>query len=450
VSEPRAAAMSGANLSKMMWTVGTFGASAGMKFALNVVLSWLLAPGILGVMVVVNAVRLGVELLTDVGIEQNVVHHADGDDRRFRDIAWTLQVSRGLMLSLVFAAAAPFLARLYGVDVRIFVLAACSPLIGALHSTAVFVLVKRMEVRRRNLFEIGCELLGFVVSIVLAVTLRSVWSLVFGLVATVGLRSALSYALPDARQRFAFDRTIVLRIIGFGKWIALTSFVMYAATNLDRLYLGRVTPLAVLGVYGIARAIAELPTTLARRISYQILFPALAGTGEDRGDLLRQLARSRSLFTLVVCAGLGTASSLADMLIGFVYDPRYAAAGWMLSILLLGGIFATLSNLNEALVLAAGRPAYSSIANVLRLATLAILLPLGFALYGFEGAVVAIALTELAQYCYTAIGVLRVGLGFWRQDIAAVLVALVCFTAVLLIRHAFGFGDPLRGMMSTV
>ncbi|PTW48569.1 O-antigen/teichoic acid export membrane protein [Sphingomonas faeni] len=434
-------------LGKFVWTAGTFVVSAVLKFGLNIVLAYLLAPEILGVMVVVNAIRLGVELLTDVGIEQNIIHHRDGLDRQFRDTAWTLQLLRGVLLSLVFLIAAPFLAHAYGIDVRIFLVAALSPMIGGAHSTAIFVLVKQMEVRRRNLFELSCEALAFAVQVALAAWLRSVWAPVIGLVLAVAIRSALSYLLPDPGQRLRFDRDVVRRIIHFGKWIAITSLVMYAATNLDRLYLGRVAPLALLGIYGIARAIAELPTTLARRMSYQIIFPALASVSEgDRAGQMAAIAGSRAVFTLGVCAALALAASVADGLILVIYDPRYQAASWMLSVLLGGAVFAVLSNLNEALLLSAGRPFYASVANMMRLATLAVLLPTGHRLAGFPGAVVAVAVTELLQYGYIAVGLHRVRMSFWRQDALAIGAACAVFAVMLAVRWQLGFGSPLAGL----
>ncbi|MCA1196343.1 oligosaccharide flippase family protein [Sphingomonas sp. R647] len=432
---------------KFLWTAGTFGLSAGLKFGLNIVLAWLLAPEILGILLVVNAVRLGIELLTDVGIEQNMVHHPDGLDQRFRDTAWTLQVLRGALLSLVFLAASPALSAAYAIDLNIFLLVSLSPLISGLHSTAIFILVKRLEVRRRNLFELMCEALAFALQVALVLWLRSVWAPVLGLLGAVAIRSALSYALPLARQRLRFDRAIVLRIVDYGKWIALTSLVMYAASNLDRLYLGKVASLALVGIYGIARAIAELPTTLARRMSYQIIFPALAGMSQDdRADRLAGLARTRLLFVAGVCAALGFGAAIGDLLIALVYDARYAAAGWMLSVLLLGGVFATLSNLNEALLLGAGKPLYSSLANLARLASLAALLPLGFAIAGFAGAVVAVAAVELLHYGFISLGLLRVRAHYFRHDALALLLAALVFCGILAGRDMLGWGSALSGL----
>lgn len=435
--------------SNFAWTAGTIGASSAVRFGLNLLLAHLLAPEIMGMLVVVNSVRLGIELLTDVGIEQNMIHHPDALEPRFRDTAWTLQVIRGVFLSAVFVIAAPWFGAGYNIDTRIFLLAACSPIINATHSTAVFALVKRLEVRRRSLFELGVDTLYALVTAIVAYVWRTGWAPVIGIVLFAVFRSALSYTLPDARQRFRLDREVAGRIIHFGKWIAITTLVMYAASNIDRLYLGRVVPLGLLGIYGIARAIADIPTLLARRISYQVVFPSLAGAGAaDRNAMHTSIGRTRLYFVLVTCGGLAVAGAGGDWLIALIYDPRYHAAGWMLSVLLIGAIFAILSNLNEALLLAGGRPAYSTYANLLRLGTLAALMVAGFALAGMPGAVIAVALTEVLQFGYIAVGQWRIGQHFWRQDLAAIVVSAAIFAGLVALRASLGAGTPFALMAS--
>ena len=52
------------------WTIGGFGVSQVFKLVTNVILARLLAPEIFGVMLIVNSVRTGVELISDVGISR--------------------------------------------------------------------------------------------------------------------------------------------------------------------------------------------------------------------------------------------------------------------------------------------------------------------------------------------------------------------------------------------
>jgi O-antigen/teichoic acid export membrane protein len=440
-------AVRGSLVRKFVWTAATFGLSSGIRFAQNVALSRLLTPQILGVMVVVNAVRLGIELLSDVGIEQNVVHHEDGLTKPFRETAWTMQVARGVMLSLFFAAMSVPLAHVYKIDVRIFLVASLMPVLNGMHSIAIFALVRQLDVRRRTLFELSAEGVTFVASVAFAVAFRSIWSPILGVITGVVYRSAASYWLPESRHRLAIDPAIRRRIMAFGKWIALTSLVMYAATNIDRLYLGRVVPLGYLGVYGIARTIAELPTMLARRLSYQIIFPAFArGEAGNLSALTIEIGHTRRAFVVLAAFGLALAAGCGDWLIILLYDPRYHAAGWMLSVLFAGGIFALLSNLNEALLLGAGRPGFSSFASLARLATLAVGIVAGFRLAGLAGVILAIALTEVLQYAYIGCGMCRLRVGFWLQDLAATAIGAATLAGVVALREWNGLGSPFAGM----
>lgn len=433
-------------LGKSMWTVLGFVGSYGLRFLLNVVLTRLLAPEMMGVLVIVNAVRLGMELLTDIGIEQNIIHHPDGVERHFRNVAWTMQVGRGALLSLIFAASTPFVANFYHLDPALLYVMALSPVIGGLHSTAIFVLVRKLEVPRRNLFELGSEVLGFLVTVSLVLIERSVWAWVIGAVLSVTIRSALSYLLPDARQSPVVDTAINRRIFHFGRWIALTSLLIYATSNVDRLFFGRIVPLSLVGVYGVARAIAEVPTVFARRLAYQILFPVMARW--QQGHASQSLLTMRRGIVCLAGTGIGLCIMSADWVIRLIYDARYAGAGWILAMLLLGGLFAILANLNEALLLAAGRPSASSGASLVKLIAVAAMMPLGFALGGFACAVVTLILAEAMYYVTISRKVGALGPVVWRQDLGAVLCATGAAGLVGALRWALALGSPFAGLMA--
>ena len=243
--------------SKSLWTMGTYAASAGIRFGSNIVLSRLLGPEILGVVVIAQAIRVGTELLTDLGMEQNVVHSEHGDEERFLNTVWTMQILRGLLMSLACAAATPLLARFYGIDSNILLAMSVVPLLNSLMSTSLFSVAKRLDVRTRNLFELVSETIGLVINITLAFTLQNVWAPILGILLSIAVRSSLTYLLPHPRHRLLLDRIHAPSIFHFSKWIMLSSLAFYAAVYVDRLFLGRVVPLAVLGVYGLAKAVAD-------------------------------------------------------------------------------------------------------------------------------------------------------------------------------------------------
>src|SRR5262249_41958180 len=150
-------------------------------------------------------------------------------------------------------------------------------------------------------------------------------------------------------------------------------------TNFDRLYLAKLIPLDVLGIFGIARSISELLTTLFQRLGSVVLFPFIASHRDvARDELRRQLSPLRARALFVAALGFSILVANADLLVKLVYDTRYWAAAWMLPLLLVGSWFSVLTSLNEAILMGIGKPSYSALSNSIKLAFLIIGLPFGF------------------------------------------------------------------------
>lgn len=430
---------------KSLWTIGTYVASAALRFGSNIVLSRLLGPEILGVVVIAQAIRTGSELLTDLGLEQNVVHSAHGDERDFLDTIWTMQILRGLLVSLACAALSPLLADFYRIDTRLLLVVSATPLLNSLVSTALFTLSRRLDVRTRSLFELLAEVIGLGINVLLALWLRNVWAPILGIPLSIAIRSGLTYLLAHPRHRLRLDRAHAPAIFDYSKWIMLSSLAFYAAVYVDRLYLGRVVPLATLGIYGLAKAIADLPNMVAGRLAFQIVFPFVSAqkTGlEDGSAARRDLAMARGSFLLLVALGIGTVMAWSDWAVRLLYGPRYLSAGWMLCLLLPGGWIAVLGSLNEATIFGRGRPQNVSQANLVRFIVMAIALPAGFAAAGLPGALLALPASEAVRYLILLRAQRQLGTSFLSHDmlLSAGLAAL--FALWIGARELLGLGMP--------
>src|ERR1700694_2853419 len=104
-----------------VWTIGSVGLGQLIRLVTNVLLARLLAPELFGIMLIVNSLRMGIELMSDVGIGQNIVHHKDANDPDFYNTAWTLQAIRSIVLWLVALVAAAPVARFYQFPILVFV-----------------------------------------------------------------------------------------------------------------------------------------------------------------------------------------------------------------------------------------------------------------------------------------------------------------------------------------
>ena len=104
----------GSVASSASWSVIGYGASQVLRFGANLLLARWLFPEAFGGVALANGVLLGLEMLSDVGIQARVVQHERGAEDRFLDTGWTLQVTRGAVLALAAAVLGPLIAGAYG------------------------------------------------------------------------------------------------------------------------------------------------------------------------------------------------------------------------------------------------------------------------------------------------------------------------------------------------
>ena len=86
---------------RLGWTTGSYAVAQAFRLVNNVVLARLLAPELFGIMLIVNTLRTGVELLSDIGIGQNIISNKNGEDPAFYNTAWVLQILRGILLAII-------------------------------------------------------------------------------------------------------------------------------------------------------------------------------------------------------------------------------------------------------------------------------------------------------------------------------------------------------------
>jgi O-antigen/teichoic acid export membrane protein len=387
------------------WVTVPFAAQQIVRLGTNVILAALLAPEMFGLMLLINTLRTGVELLSDIGIGQSVVRSPNGEDQRFLDTAWTLQLMRGLLLAAITVAAAVPLGAIYGRPELVPILLAVSPvfLFTGLQSPGLFLVQRHMRLRARAAYDLGCTVFQCAFTIALAWVMPTVWALVWGLVVSTFFSMVMSYLVGTRRlPSFAWDRRALGEILHFGKWIFLSTIVYFAATSTDRMYFVAALPLALAGVYAIARTFAELFDQLAQRAGALLIFPKLAAMGEARGEAAARLRAKRRLLLALVAVALGGTMAVSDRLILLLYDDRYLLAAFMLPVLFAGVWFRVLGAFADAMLMGCGRPAPGAAANTVKFAVLLIGLPLALTGAGVFAALLVLIVAEAARWLVLA------------------------------------------------
>lgn len=432
-------------LKRLGWATAGYGIVQAIRFGSNLVLTRILAPDLFGVMILLTTLRVGIELFTDIGIAQNVVSSKNAEDPRFYNTAWTLQILRGLLLALLTFVLVPVF-RSYYDDPRLsFVLpfmAAFFILTGGT-SIGLPLAVKRLATHRTATFEVVSTLLGTVALILSSWLSPDILGLVIGNVLASCMPTILSYfILRDLRYRPMIDRTYAFEIIGFGKWVFVSSVVFFLSSNLDRLVLAKYVSFAALGVYGIARSLADVFASFSVKLGSELVFPSVAASDARGAELQRRLAHRRGQFVFASAAAIGSFVAVSDVLVSFLYDSRYHGAAVLLPWVCLSAWMMILNTLNENVMLGLGAPKFSAFGSVAKLAGLLVLLPLALQSYGIVAAGAALVAAECLRYASLSIGQARHGIGFARQDVLATLILLGTAFVLRAAMFQAGLGAP--------
>ncbi len=383
------------------------GAEQGLRLAGNVILSRLLFPEAFGLMALANLLLTGLQLMSSVGIQPAIIRHPRGEERVFRNTAWTIEAARGGLIWLVALAAAVPLARIYEQPELVAIVPAVTfaAVILGFQSMRLALETRRLHLGRVTAIEATERAVAVVVMCLVAWWTRSVWALVVGGLVGVSVRVLLSHTLlPGERDRLAWDRDAARELFAFGKWIFVAVLFTFLALRIDVVLLGKLLPIATLGVYSIAIMLPLLLGQVSGRLIQNVLMPALSESyrgGETR--LAENFDRARSLMLpLGLLATLGLAV-VSPSFFFYLYDARYHDAGWIAQLALLPVWFTFLQESAGRVLLAWGDSRSWAFSNIVKTVASAAGCWLGFLAGGLPGLIVGAGAGAACGYLFVAL-----------------------------------------------
>lgn len=375
-----------------------------LRIVSSMTLTRLLSSEAFGVAGILFSVSLVMQLISDVGLYDFIVRHEEGDDPRFLDEIWTIRLIRSAVLTLAMAALAWPIARFLGKPQLTPVFAAWSLnfVIEGAGSLSFATAVRQRRLWGLTAMELMAAVTQFVVSIGLALWLRSYWALVFAMLAGVVAKTIFSYRFfPHARRRFVIVRARAREVWAFSRFIALSSFLTLLILQSDKLVLARLMPLADYGHYAIAVTLATAPLPVALMYVNRILFPAYTEAMRGGAAALAAIFYVRRRWaTLGFSVAAGGLIGGAPLLVAILYDHRYAAVAPFLQLVALSAIVALPNNAAQDALVAAKRVRWTLYANVARIAWLA---GGGAAAWALHSIVALVAVVGTMEWAATAV-----------------------------------------------
>jgi O-antigen/teichoic acid export membrane protein len=217
-----------------------------------------------------------------------------------------------------------------------------------------------------------------------------------------------------------------------------TAFFFFAS-QADRLILGRLVSFTLLGIYGIAYSISDIPRAVINAFANRVGFPFIAKMAYlPIAEFRKVFLRYRFPALIAGAALLSLMVHLGGFLVTKMYDHRYHAASWMVPILALGLWHTLLYQTTMPALLTLGKSKYQAIGNVAYCIAVITAIPLAFHFYGMFGTVIAVAAGDLPFYFVLVGAASREGVSTWKQDLQATGVFLALLGLGLIPRFFFG------------
>jgi len=412
------------------WLLGGNLSSQLLRLLSNLVLTRLLLPQAFGLVAAVNTLYFALVMFSDLGVWQCVVKSTRGKQAEFLGTAWAVQLLRGVLLCavvLLLALAVSvgqtqgwFAAHTVYADDRLPALMAvfslCALLQG-MESMKLALAQRGLQLAALARLEFSTQLLAMTVTLGLALATRSVWALVLGSLAGSAARTWLSHRmLPGEQARPCWDASCAREIVGFGKWIFLSSIIGFMAAHGEKLILSGSLSSASFGVFSIASTLLLAVSGLYGSLNAHLIFSTLSEALRQGDDKAHQVYfRVQQIADVLLGVLAGGIFMSGHWVVHLLYDARYQDAGWMLQWLGLG-LLALRHQVVEQLMFARGQSAWVSASNALRALSLLVCVPASFALGGEGAAIAAVVASQFASWPVALWFKARNGLLTWASE----------------------------------
>jgi O-antigen/teichoic acid export membrane protein len=306
-------------------------ASAILLLARNLILARMIPVDDYGVAATFVLALAAVEMVTALGLQQQIVQSRQGDDPHYQNALQGFQLLRGVAAGLVlFVLAAP-VAQFLGTTEAVYAyqMLALVPVLNAL---------QHFDIHRLN----RQDRFG---PLILTTTLPSALSLVaivplawwFGdwramLWATIGqlvLSVVLSHLLAERAFRPRLDRGVMAASLRFGWPLLANALLMFIVFQGDRLTVGHHLGMTDLAIFAMGVTLTLTPGLVITKSGQTLLLPRLSASEGPEFDRLVSLCMNlHLLFGVLLAAG---AALFGPFAVHVLLGPNYAALAMLIA-----------------------------------------------------------------------------------------------------------------------
>lgn len=414
-----------------IWMVLLRLAERSIGLVSTLILARMLTPSDFGLVAMAIAVLALIELMGSFGFDVALIQ-LKHTDRGHYDTAWTF--------NLMFSTGTAFLLLVFAIPVAGFyheprltlILIALS--VGAMaqgfENVGTVAFRKEMNFRKEFFFILSKKLFTFIITISLALTFRSYWALVGGIVTGKIFSTWFSYRLHPYRPKFSLGAR--QELFHFSKWLLISNVVIFLQNKADSFILGRTVGAHGLGLYNVAGELSALPATELIAPLNRAAFPAYSKLAPNLPELRRKFLEVFGFISIVAIPASVGLTCVAQPAIRVLLGQQWNESVYLMQILTIASLAGALQSNLFVVITALGKPK----ANTLLSAAMSVIyiptVVFASLKYGALGAawthlVLSIALQIPLNIVFIRITGIQIGEYFatlWRPTIASLTMAI--------------------------
>jgi lipopolysaccharide exporter len=359
-------------------------------------LARILLPADYGLVAMAMSVIAVLELATAFSFEMALIQKPQPSPQHY-DTAWTLNILIATGGAAMTAALSVPAAAFYG-DPRLapVMLAICVGwFLSGFENVGVVDFRRRMDFNAEFRFLAAKRMVAFVVVMVAALTLRSYWALVIGMIAHRVAGLVLSYAVQPLRPRPSLQ--CARELFSFSGWLLINNIATVALSRAPHYLVGRLFGAQALGAYSVGLEISQLPHTELVAPINRAMFPGYSRIAGDALALRRTWIDANALIAMIslpVAAGIAI---LAAPFVRLLLGPNWGDAVPIIQVLTFGSLVTALASNTFSAWFALARSYLPTIILFIRLTTL---LVAGYVIVViYEQGLIGVAEAELVAAC---------------------------------------------------
>jgi len=381
-----------------VWVFGSRLINRGLSFIRIIVLARLLTPNDFGLVGIALLSISMLETFSQTGFSIALIQKKE-NIQSYLDTAWTISACRGLTLFILTFFSAPLIATFFNSSQATLVIrfVAISFILTGFQNIGILFFQKELEFIKLFLLEISTTITHFAATIILAVLLKNVWALVIGGLLANLVRFCISYGINNYRPRIKIEKHKALELFSFGRWIFLSTIVIFLARQGDDLFLGKVLGVTALGFYQMAFMIGNLPSSEITGIISQVAFPTYAKLKSTPGKLNDAYIKTISFISLISFPFAGGIFILAPYFTTLFLGEKWLPIVTPLQILAISGLIRSVVATGGSLFNAIGKPRFDFKMNLWRLIIIIVTIYPLTRLWGISGTSLSVLLGLLAS-----------------------------------------------------